>query len=103
MKKSHNESIQLRVLQLIGEIGSDFVEKFDFSDKSCKWSILVPNNKISGGNLISSHIPKRKNPVGQIFWQCANSVFKLKNQIGLYIRRIRSRGVQISAIMSTAH
>ncbi len=40
------------VLQLIGELGSDFVKKFDSPAKFCKWCNLVPNNKISGGKLI---------------------------------------------------
>ena len=52
------------LLQLIGELGHDFVEKFDIPAKFCKWCNLVPNNKISRGKLISSRVSKRKNPVG---------------------------------------
>lgn len=91
------------VLQLIGELGTDFVEKFDSPAKFCKWCNLVPNNKISGGKLISSRVPKRKNPVGQIFRQCANTVSKSKNPMGFYFRRIKSRGGHMAAIVATAH
>ena len=91
------------VLQLIGELGTDFVKKFDTPAKFCKWCNLVPNNKISGGKLISSRVPNRKNPVGQVFRQCANTVSKSKNPMGFYFRRIKSRGGHMAAIVATAH
>ncbi len=91
------------VLQLIGELGSDFVEKFDTPSKFCKWCNVVPNNRISGGKLISSRVPKRKNPVGQIFRQCANATRDMKNPMGFYFRRLKSRGGHMSAIVATAH
>ena len=80
------------VLQLIGELGSDFVEKFETLAKFCKWCNIVPNNRVSGGKLISSRVPKRKNPVGQIFRVCANTARDMKNPMGFYFRRLKSRG-----------
>lgn len=62
------------VLQLIGELGHNFVDKFDTPEKFCKWCNIVPNNRISGGKLISSRVPERKNPVGQVFRLCANAL-----------------------------
>lgn len=91
------------LLQLIGELGHDFVEKFDTPAKFCKWCNLVPNNKISGGKLISSRVAKRKNPVGQIFRLCANTLKDAKNSLGIYFRRIRSRSGYMQAIIATAH
>jgi hypothetical protein len=91
------------LLQLIGELGSDFVDKFDSPAKFCKWCNLVPNNKISGGKLISSRVPRRKNPVGQIFRLCANTVAKSNSPMGFYFRRIKSRAGHMSAIVATAH
>ena len=91
------------ILQLAGELGHDFVDKFDSPEKFCKWCNIVPNNKISGGKLISSRVPKRKNPVGQVFRQCANSLKDAKNPMGFYFRRIRSRGGHMQAIVATAH
>lgn len=91
------------ILQLAGELGHDFVNKFDSPEKFCKWCNIVPNNKISGGKLISSRVPKRKNPVGQVFRQCANSLKDAKNPMGFYFRRIRSRGGHMQAIVATAH
>lgn len=91
------------ILQLIGELGFDFVEKFDSPSKFCKWCNLVPNNRISGGKLISSRVPKRKNPVGQVFRLCANATRDMKNSMGFYFRRLKSRGGHMSAIVATAH
>ena len=91
------------LLQLIGELGHDFVEKFDTPAKFCKWCNLVPNNKISGGKLISSRVSKRKNPVGQVFRLCANTLKDAKNSLGIYFRRIRSRSGHMQAIIASAH
>jgi len=91
------------ILQLIGELGHNFVDKFDTPEKFCKWCNIVPNNKISGGKLISSRVPKRKNPVGQIFRLCANALKDAKNPMGYYFRRIKSRGGHMQAIVATAH
>lgn len=91
------------VLQLIGELGHNFVDKFDTPEKFCKWCNIVPNNKISGGKLLSSRVPKRKNPVGQVFRLCANSMKDAKNPMGYYFRRIKSRSGHMQAIVATAH
>ena len=91
------------IMQLMGELGYDFVEKFETSRHFCKWCNLVPNNKISGGKLLSSKIPKRKNMVGQIFRMCANSLKDSKNVLGYYFRRMKSNGGHLQAIVATAH
>ncbi len=91
------------MLQLVGELGYDFIEKFDTCRKFCKWCNIVPNNKISGGKLLSSHLPKRKNPVGQVFRMCANAVKDEKSEMGIYFRRIKARSGSAQAIVATAH
>ena len=91
------------ILQLIGELGYDFVSKFDTCEKFCKWCNLSPNNKITGGKLISSHIPRRKNSVGQILRQCANTVKSEKSEMGAYFRRMKSKDGHMQAIVATAH
>ena len=91
------------LLQLIGELGSDFFKKFDTPAKFCRWCNLSPDNKVSGGKLLSSRVPKRKNPVGQVFRLCANAVSGSDNSMGYYFRRIRSRAGHVSAIVATAH
>ena len=91
------------LLTLIGELGHDFTQKFETTSQFCKWLNLVPNNKISGGKVLSSHIPKRLNIAGQAFRQCANSVKDAKNLLGYYFRRQKSKGGHKFAIVCTAH
>lgn len=91
------------MLTLVGELGHDFTGKFDTVRQFCRWLNLVPNNKISGGKVLSSKIPKRKNVAGQAFRQCANAVKDSKNLMGYYFRRCKSRGGHLYAIVCTAH
>ena len=88
---------------LMGELGSGFTEKFTSAKSFCKWCNLVPNNKISGGKMLSSKVPKQNNRVGQIFRLCANSVKAVKTGLGVYFRRQKSKGGHLQAIVATAN
>ena len=88
---------------LMGELGSGFTEKFTSAKSFCKWCNLVPNNKISGGKLLSSKVPKQKNRVGQVFRLCANAVKSVKTGLGIYFRRQKSKGGHLQAIVATAN
>jgi len=91
------------LFRLVGELGHDFVSKFDSYKKFCNWMNVVPNNKISGGKLLSSKVPKRKNPVGQILRVAANSLKTEKSHLGRYFRKIQSRKGYQAAIVATAN
>ena len=88
---------------LMGELGSGFTEKFTSAKSFCKWCNLVPNNKISGGKLLSSKVPKQKSRVGQVFRLCANSVKNVKTGLGVYFKRQKSKGGHLQAIVATAN
>ena len=79
------------------QIGFD-VEKYAFE---VSWANLVPNNKISGGVLLSSKVPKKKNPVGMVFRQAANSLRAAKCPLGDYFRHIRAKGGHLQAMVAT--
>ena len=91
------------VFRLLGELGHNFTDKFDSYKEFCNWANLVPNNKISGGKLLSSKVPKRKNPVGQILRVAANSLQNEKSPMGNYFRKIRSRKGYNHATVATAN
>jgi transposase len=91
------------LLRLAGELGHDFTDKFDSYKQFCCWCNLTPNNKISGGKLQSSKIPKRKNPVGQILRSSANSLKTSKTPLGYYFRRIQAKSGYLPAIIATAN
>lgn len=93
----------ISLLQLIGELGHNFVDKFETCHTFCSWLNLVPDNKISGGKLLSSKLPKRTNTCGQVFRLCANSLKRNRTTLGYYFRRIQSRCGYSQAIVATAH
>jgi transposase len=91
------------LLKLIGELGHNFTDKFETPKHFACWCNLCPNNKISGGKILSSKIPKRKNPVGLILRQAANSLKASKTPLGFYFRRIQAKNGYLSAIVATAN
>ena len=93
----------LAVMQLIGELGHDFIDKFESAEKFCRWCNLTPENKISGGKILSSRVQKRKNPVGQIFRKAAAPMAREKSEMGNYYRRIRAKSGALQANVATAH
>ena len=91
------------VMHLIGELGHDFIDKFESAEKFSSWCNLAPNNKISGGKLLSSKIMKRKNPVGQIFRTAAAPLARDKGEMGNYYRRMKAKSGALQANVATAH
>jgi transposase len=91
------------LLRIVGELGHDFVSRFDSSKEFCNWANVAPNNKISGGKILSSKVPKRKNPVGQILRTAANALKANKTPLGFYFRKIKAKNGHVSAIIATAN
>ena len=91
------------VMHLIGELGHDFIDKFESAEKFSSWCNLAPNNKISGGKILSSKIMKRKNPVGQIFRTAAAPLARDKGEMGNYYRRMKAKSGALQAKVATAH
>lgn len=89
------------LLRLVGELGCNFMEKFQDVKHFLSWTNLVPNNKISGGALLSSKVPKKKNPVGIVFRQCASSLKAAKKPLGDYFRHMRAKGGYLQAMIAT--
>ena len=91
------------VLRLVGELGHDFTDKFESYKEFCCWANITPNNKISGGKILSSKVPKRKNQVGLILRSSANSLKASNTPLGFYFRRIQAKNGYIPAIIATAN
>lgn len=91
------------LLILISELGPGFTNKFDTPAKFCHWCNLTPEDKVTGGDVKSSKIPKRKNLVGQAFRQCAMTLQRKDAPLGHYFRRIKSRLGTAQATVATAH
>lgn len=91
------------LLRLVGELGHNFTDSFDSYKAFCCWANITPNNKISGGKILSSKVPKRKNPVGLILRSAANSLKASNTPLGYYFRRIQAKTGYIPAIVATAN
>lgn len=90
-------------LTILSELGPDFVSKFPTANKFAKWCNLAPNDKITGGKIVSSKIPKRKNKVGQALRQSAMTLSRSKDVLGAYYRRVKARTGGIQANVAAAH
>jgi transposase len=93
----------LTAIKLVSELGRDFPLKFPSYKHFSSWSNIAPNNKISGGKVLSSKIPKRKNFVGQALRVAANTLSRNKGYLGDYFRRIQSRSGYNQAVIAVAH
>ena len=89
-------------LEILAETGMD-LSKFENEDSFVGWLNVCPNNKISGGKLISSRVMRRKaNRATQAFRAAANSLQKSNTWLGDFFRRMKAKGGNKYAIIATA-
>jgi len=89
-------------LEILAETGTD-LSKWENEKKFVSWLNLCPNNKITGGKLISSSVLKKKAGLATMaFRAAANSVQKSDNWLGDYFRRKKAKGGNKYAVVATA-
>lgn len=88
-------------LEIISEIGLD-MSKWPTEKNFTSWLNLAPNNKKSGGKILSGRTQKKKNKAGQVFKLAAYAVQRSKNYLAVFYHRIKSRCGTTKAIMATA-
>jgi cytochrome c553 len=88
-------------LSIYAETGPD-LSRFKSEKHFVSWLGLSPNNKISGGKIISSRVQKKKNYAGLVFRMAAMSMCHNKGPLGDYYRRIRSTAGKAKAIVAVA-
>lgn len=88
-------------LQLIAEIGTD-MSRWRSDKHFTSWLTLAPNNKISGGRLLSSRTPPSANRTALILRRCAMSVTRTSSALGAFYRRLAARIGKAKAITATA-
>ena len=88
-------------LQLIGEIGTDMA-RWPSAKHFTSWLALAPNNKISGGRLLSSRTPPSVNRAAAILRRCAMSLTRTSTALGAFYRRLAARVGKAKAITATA-
>ena len=66
------------------------------------WLTLAPNNKISGGRLLSSRTPPSANRAAAVLRRCAMSLTRTSTALGAFYRRLAARTGKAKAITATA-
>jgi transposase len=66
------------------------------------WLTLPPNNKISGGRLLSSRTRPSANRAAAVWRRCAMSLTRTRTALGAFYRRLAVRIVKPKAITATA-
>ena len=89
-------------LEILAETGTD-LSRWENEAHFRAWLNLCPNNKISGGKIISSRMLKKKpNAASQAFRYAANAVQKSDHWLGDYFRRMKAKGGNKYAVLATA-
>jgi transposase len=66
------------VMCLISEVGMEGIKKFQSAKQFTSWLRLAPNNKISGGKVLSHHLPKGSSRLKIAFRNTANAMGNLQ-------------------------
>lgn len=91
------------VLSIMAEIGPDGFKKFNTSKQFVSWLRLAPNNKISGGKVLSSKTPKGSNRLKIALRQAANAIGNLKDtHLSDFFKRVAFRKGRQAAVSATA-
>jgi transposase len=91
------------VLSIMSEISPDRFFKFKSFKEFVSWLRVAPNNKISGGKILSSRIPKGSNRLKTALRQAANAIGNLKDtHLSDFFRRIAFRKGRQAVVSATA-
>lgn len=84
------------------EVGPD-LSCFPTPEHFCSWLGLCPNNKVSGGKVLSSKTKPGSNRVSQGLRMSAQSLLRSQSYLGGFYRRLRAKFGAPKAITATAH
>jgi transposase len=92
------------VLSIMSEVGYEGIKKFKTAKQFTSWLRLAPNNKVSGGKVLSSKVGKGSSRLKIALRNAANSIGNLKDSTPLrdFFHRINFRKGRVSAITATA-
>ena len=99
------------VLAVMSEVGLAGINKFPTAKHFSSWLRIAPNNKISGGKILSSKVPRGRNRLKIALRNAANlpagragAIGNLKESTPLrdFFQRINFRKGRVSAISATA-
>lgn len=91
------------VLTIMSEVGPEGFDKFKTAKEFTSWLRLAPNNRISGGKILSSKTPKGSNRLKIALRHAANAIGNLKDtHLCDFFRRVVYRKGRATAVSATA-
>ena len=91
------------IMALIAEVGLDGIKKFESAKQFTAWLRLAPNNKISGGKVLSHHLPKGSSRLKIAFRNTANAIGNLKEGwLVDFFKRINYKKGRATAVTALA-
>ena len=91
------------ILTIMSEVGPDGFKKFETAKQFASWLRLAPNNKISGGKVLSNKVPKGSNRLKIALRNAANAIGNLKDtHLSDFFKRVAYRKGRTAAVSATA-
>ena len=91
------------ILTIMSEVGPEGFKKFETAKQFSSWLRLAPNNKISGGKVLSNKIPKGNNRLKIALRNAANAIGNLKDtHLSDFFKRVAYRRGRTAAVSATA-
>jgi transposase len=91
------------IMVLMSEVGYDGIKKFEAAKQFTSWLRVSPNNKISGGKILSNKIAKGSNRLKIALRNAANAIGNLKDtHLSNFFKRVCFRRGRPAAISATA-
>jgi transposase len=88
-------------LRLVSEIGTDMT-RWPTAKHFTSWLTLAPNNRISGGRLLSARTPPSANRAAAVLRLAAMTLGRTPTALGAFYRRLAARVGKPHAITATA-
>ena len=89
-------------LKVVGEIGTDMT-RWPSAKHFASWLGLSPNNRITGGKVISSRTKANANRAAAALRLAANALHRSNSALGAFLRRKKAHLGAPKAITATAH
>lgn len=92
----------LSVHTLLGEVGPD-LSAFPNQAAFCSWLGLCPDNRVSGGQVLSTRTRKVQHRLARALRMAAQSLHHSESYLGEYYRRMRAKLGAPKALTAAAH
>ena len=89
-------------LKVIGEVGTDMT-RWPTAKHFASWLGLSPNNRITGGRVISSRTKPSANRAAKALRLAANALYRSNSALEAFLRRKKAQLGPPKAITATAH